>query len=75
MPETDIAERNRVLEWVATYAHIKDYWASSGRRMTADQQKSFANAVAAQERHGITDSELDTFRRNHKAALDALAAR
>ncbi|MET9467758.1 hypothetical protein ABZY44_23745 [Streptomyces sp. NPDC006544] len=74
MPETDTAERTRVLEWVAAYAHIKDYMEQSGP-LTADQQQSFANAVAAQKREGISDAEIAAFRRQYKDNLDALAAR
>lgn len=75
MPETDTAERTRVLEWVVVYAHLKDHMERSGRPLTADQRQSFANAAAAQERHGITDAEINAYRRQHKDYLDRLAAR
>ncbi|MFG2748043.1 hypothetical protein [Streptomyces xanthophaeus] len=75
MPETTVDERTRVLHWTAAYAHIKDYWERSGRRLTADQRQSFANAVAAQQKHSITDAEITAYRREHKTNLDALAAR
>lgn len=75
MPETVISERTRVLEWTAAYAHIKDYWISSRRPMTAEQQQVFANSVAMQRQHGITDAEITAYRRDHKTSLDALAAR
>lgn len=75
MSETVIDERTRVLDWIAAYAHIEDHWVRSGRPMTDDQKQSFANAVRAQKQHGITDAEVDAYRRQHKASLDALAAR
>lgn len=75
MPEAVISERTRVLEWTAAYAHIKDYWVQSGRPMTAEQKQVFANSVAMQKQHGITDAEIDAYRRQHTTSLDALAAR
>ncbi|MCX5407484.1 hypothetical protein OHA37_26925 [Streptomyces sp. NBC_00335] len=74
MPETDITERVRVLEWVTVYAHLKAHMEQRGP-LTADQRHSFANAVAAQKKHGITDAEISAYRVKHKDYLDRLAAR
>ncbi|MEU3903290.1 hypothetical protein AB0F20_05675 [Streptomyces goshikiensis] len=74
MPETPAEAHARLLYGAAVYAHIKDYWKQTGREMTADNEKSFANVEALRQQHGVTDAEIAAYRRTYKAELDRLAA-